>query len=237
MGVAKFKLKWRSVFNALRRLYKDPNDLEAVFIVFDNLSDKAFRRQYERFRKTATGSRVITTSESLVDSLSDMGRLQSMPVGSLGNGYAKFLGSVGYTASQFSDDTKGKAERPSDLGLNAYIKWVRDQHDLTHEVTGYDRTQLGEVLLLWFLHGNATNLGYAVMAIPMALTHAVKKGWGVFPVVWEAYWHGRKARWFGGMDWPAMLELQVEDVRVDMEVREPVRYKALRDKLRKQKGK
>ena len=91
MDITKFKLKWLKVGGALRRLYKNPNDLEAVFIIFNWLSTRSVRKQYERFRRTPVGSRVIVNNESLVSLLDDVKRLQAMPVGSLGNEYAKFL--------------------------------------------------------------------------------------------------------------------------------------------------
>ena len=34
LDLKKIKSRWRSVFGAMRRLYKNPNDLEAAFIHF-----------------------------------------------------------------------------------------------------------------------------------------------------------------------------------------------------------
>ena len=237
MGVAKFKLKWRSVFNALRRLYKNPDDLAAAFVLFNWLSTKSVRKQHKLFRSTDLGSRVISNKESLVNVLDDVDRLQAMPIGSLGNEYSKFLIETGRSTAQFAGDTKGKGEKPSESEFNTYIKWYRDQHDLTHTVTGYERNPFGEVVLLWFLHGNFANLGIIAMTIPMTITHARKKGWGVFSASFEAYWHGRKSQWLAGIDWPALLGQPLEVVQQSIGVRQPTKYKAMMDRLRKQKGK
>jgi len=226
---------WRRAGGALRRLYKNPNDLEAVFIIFNWLSSRSVRKQYERFRNTPVGSRIIENDESLVSVLDDVERLQSMPVGSLGNEYAKFLVESGQSTSQFVGDTKRKGEKPSDAGFNTYIKWYRDQHDLTHTVTGYERNPFSEVILLWFVQGNFANLGMSVMTIPMTITHARKKRWGVFAASFEAYMNGRKAQWLAGMDWPALLEMPLTDVKSSMQIRTPVKYQKLMFNLRASK--
>lgn len=232
MGIAKFKLKWREVSGALRRLYKNPDDLEAAFVLFNWLSSASVRKQYDVFRRTPLGSRVIVGRESLVNVLDDVDRLRAMPAGSLGNEYSKFLVETGRSTAQFAGDTKGKGEKPSESGFNTYIKWYRDQHDLTHTVTGYERNPFGEVVLLWFLHGNFANLGIIAMTIPMTITHARKKGWRVYPAAFEAYWHGRKSEWLAGIDWPVLLDQPLEVVQQSIGVRQPTKYKALMTKLR-----
>jgi ubiquinone biosynthesis protein COQ4 len=235
LDITKFKLKWLKVGGALRRLYKNPNDLEAVFIIFNWLSTRSVRKQYERFRRTPVGSRVIVNNESLVSLLDDVKRLQAMPVGSLGNEYAKFLVESGQSTEQFVGDTKNKGEKPSESGFNTYIKWYRDQHDLTHTVTGYERNPFSEVILLWFVQGNFANFGMVVMTLPMTITHARKKGWGVFGVSFEAYMNGRKAQWLSGMDWPALLSMPLEDVKTSMNIEVPVKYQDLMFRLRQSK--
>lgn len=235
MDLKKIKNRWRSVFGAMRRLYKNPHDLEAAFIIFNWLSSRSVRKQYETFRRTPTGSRIIVNGESLIDVLDDVDKLKAMPIGSLGHEYSKFLVGTSRSTSQFADDTKNRGEKPSESAFNCYIQWYRDQHDLTHTVTGYERNPFGEVVLLWFLHGNFANFGIIAMTIPMTITHARKKGWGVFPASFEAYMNGRKAQWLAGMDWPAMLEMPLIDVKSSMKVRKPVKYQELMFSLRSSK--
>lgn len=235
MALTKTRKKWRRVFEAMRRLYKDPNDLEAAFIVFNWLSSRSVRKQHERFRRTPVGSRVIVNNESLVSVLDDVERLQAMPAGSLGNEYSKFLVKTGRSTSQFAGDTKGKGEKPSESGFNTYIKWYRDQHDLTHTVTEYERNPFGEVVLLWFLHGNFANFGIIAMTIPMTITHARKKGWGVFGASFEAYMNGRRAEWLAGMDWPNLLDMPLRDVKKLVGAKTPDKYHNLMSSLRSAK--
>lgn len=236
MGLRKIKNQLRSVLGAMRRLYKNPNDLEAAFIVFNWLSSRSVRKQYETFRRTPIGSRIIDNDESLVGILDDVDKLKAMPVGSLGHEYSRFLVDTSRSTSQFADDTKKRGEKPSESAFNCYIRWYRDQHDLTHTVTGYERNPFGEVVLLWFLHGNFANFGIIAMTIPMTITHARKKGWGVFAASFEAYMNGRKAEWLAGMDWPALLEMPLIDVKSLMKIRSPIKYHELMYKLRASKS-
>ena len=67
------------------------------------------------------GSRIIENDESLVNVLDDADKLKSMPVGSLGNEYSKFLVESGQSTSQFADDTKTRGEKPSDSAFNAIL--------------------------------------------------------------------------------------------------------------------
>jgi len=235
LALRKMHTRWRRVFSAMRRLYKNPNDLEAAFVIFNWLSSGSVRKQYERFRNTELGSRVIMNSESLVHVLDDVDSLKAMPVGSLGREYSKFLVETNRSTSQFAGDTKGRGEKPSESGFNTYIKWYRDQHDLTHTVTDYERNPFGEVVLLWFLHGNFANFGIVAMTIPMTITHARKKGWGVFGASFEAYRHGRKAKWLAGADWPALLSMPLEDVKALIKIQDPVKYQDLMCRLRESK--
>ena len=74
------------------------------------------------------------------------------------------------------------------------------------------------------------------MTIPMTITHARKKGWGVFAASFEAYMNGRKAEWLAGMDWPALLEMPLIDVKSLMKIRSPIKYHELMYKLRASKS-
>ena len=73
------------------------------------------------------------------------------------------------------------------------------------------------------------------MTIPMTITHARKKGWGVFAASFEAYMNGRKAQWLAGMDWPALLEMPLTDVKSSMQISSPVKYQELMFSLRASK--
>ena len=85
-------------------------------------------------------------------------------------------------------------------------------------------------------HGNFANFGIVAMTIPMTITHARKKGWGVFGASFEAYRHGRKARWLAGTDWPSLLSTPLEDVKASINVEVPVKYQGLMLMLRESKG-
>lgn len=227
--------KWRKAFSALVHLFKNPYDLAAAFRVFNLLSSASVQKQYAAFKNLPLGQRVIAGNESLVTVLDNVELLKAMPVRSLGEEYSRFLIQTKRSTAQFAKETKGKGEKPSESEFNTYIKWYRDQHDLTHTVTEYERNSFGELTLLWFLHGNFANLGIVAMTIPMTLTQARHKGWRVFPVVFEAYMNGRKAKWYSGLDWPSLLETPLPVVQKDTRTQPPTRYKKFMAELRARK--
>ena len=47
--------------------------------------------------------------------------------------------------------------------------------------------------------------------------------------------NGRRADWLAGMDWPALLEMPLTDVKSSMQISSPVKYQELMFSLRASK--
>tara|TARA_R110002153_G_C13296919_1_gene495355 strand:- start:201 stop:911 length:711 start_codon:yes stop_codon:yes gene_type:complete len=232
MDMRKTYLKWLKIKTALQRLLKNPKDLEAVFIVLKWLSGRSMTKQYNKFKVSEIGKRIITEQNSLGAVLDNVTTLKNMPLDSLGEEYSKFLIATNKSSKQFAKDSKGQGEEVKDSDYKFFIKRARDQHDIHHTVAGYERNPFGEMVLLAFLHGNFTNLGMFALVVTMTIAQIKVKGWIVLPIVIEAFLNGRKADWFFGAGWETLLGQPLAEVRVDMQVREAVKYKAFMQKLR-----
>ena len=97
------------------------------------------------------------------------------------------------------------------------IRRIRDAHDLFHTLTGYDIDVNGEGGVLSFTFGQTGNKGWLALVFLnhlLALRVARFDGW---LVSFKGYLRGRRARHILSIrDWGRLLELPLEEVRVEL---------------------
>ena len=73
--------RWLEAFRAIRRLIANPDDTAQVFRVIRAFSDRSLNRQFERFRATPQGRRILAGESTLLERLSDRVALERLPQG------------------------------------------------------------------------------------------------------------------------------------------------------------
>jgi ubiquinone biosynthesis protein COQ4 len=208
---------------AVRRLLADPDDTAQVFAIFRAMRGKSGLRAFRRFASSPTGAQVIREKRHLLDTLSDRARLQALPHASFGRIYFDFTEQEQLRADGLVQASQSWETDPAPPDFELYRERMRDAHDLTHVLTGYGRDPLGEICLLAFMHAHNRNSGAALIVL-MSLKRMPRPA---RPAVFEAWRHGRKARWFQDQDFEALLPRALAQVRHDLAIADPGLYRAL----------
>lgn len=215
---------------AVRALVRNPDDTARVFDVIDALSGRSGARLYARFRRTATGARLLRERPDLLATLSDTRRLGALPDGSLGRAYAEFMAREQLSAGGLVEaSTAGGRELDPDLPEER--RWfgarLRDMHDLWHVATGYERDLVGEAALLAFTYAQTRNRGIGFIVAVAYWKAGREFGWAR-RVMRDAYRRGKRAAWLPEQDWEALLARPLDEVRRELGVGEPPVYEQVR---------
>ena len=114
------------------------------------LTGNSLFKQFQRFKKTATGQRILKHKIDLLDTLANRDALAQLPEGSVGREYLAFMTNEGITAEGLIEASENTYAELTDEDLIRYTMRTREMHDLWHVITGYGRDQLGEVCVVAF---------------------------------------------------------------------------------------
>jgi ubiquinone biosynthesis protein COQ4 len=211
----------------MKALLADPDDTQQVFVIVESLSGRSGERALRRFRRTATGRRVLGERRVLLRALRDRPALLALPEDSLGRAYMQFLDSEGISAEGLvAASETGSDQMEADLEL--FGERLRDMHDLWHVVTGYQGDLIGELSILSFTLAQTWNPGIGfIVAIGLVKVGEFKQQRARELVV-DAFRRGLRARWLPGVDWEALLALPLPEVRRRLQVGDPPSYEAIR---------
>lgn len=220
---------FREAGSAVRALMRDPNDVSQVFRIINALPGHAFERVVRRMKETETGRQILRGQLAVLAKLRDRDYLLSLPDGSLGREYRRFMDAEGLTADALveADDIAGWDGDQHSRELAHARDWLRDTHDLWHVVTGYQGDLLGEPALVAFqCVQNRWHPGFGFISLMVFL-----RG-GIFPgmrrIVLEGFWRGLRSGWLPGADWVALLPQPLDDVRRQLQIAPLTPYKPLR---------
>jgi ubiquinone biosynthesis protein COQ4 len=208
---------------AVRRLLADPDDTTQVFAIFRAMRGKSGLRAFRRFAASPTGAQIIREKRRLLDTLSDRGRLAALPEKSFGRCYFNFMEEEQLTADGLVAASQSWETDPVPAAVQLFRERMRDAHDLTHVLTGYGRDPLGEICLLAFMYAHTRNRGAALIVL-MSLARMPR---APRRAVFEAWRNGRKARWLQDRDFEALLPRPLDELRRELGIAEPVRYRAI----------
>jgi ubiquinone biosynthesis protein COQ4 len=213
-----------AALRAVRKLMRNGEDTQQVFLLIEALRGKSTLRQFARFRQTATGRAVLGENRRLLDRLSDRAGLAALPAGSLGRAYCDFMATENLSAEGLVEMSKiPRPPVPDDVTL--FRERNREMHDLLHVVTGYGRDPLGEACLVAFSYAQTGLKGFAVIAFYAARKIARSRpDQPVRRAVLEGYRLGRGAGWLPGADWEALLAEPVEAIRAQFAVKPATHY-------------
>ena len=205
---------------AVRRLLNNPDDTAQVFVIFRAMRGGSAQKTFRRFAASTTGAAILR-DRSLLAALEDSATLAGLPEGSVGRAYADFMVGQNLSADGLVQASQSWEQDTVPPEVNLFRERMRDAHDLNHVLTGYGRDPLGEICLLAFMYAHTGNLGMAMIVV-MGLTRVPK---AARPAVLEAWRHGRKARWFPGQDYEALLPRPLTVARRELSIADPVRYR------------
>ncbi|XP_008842198.1 ubiquinone biosynthesis protein COQ4 homolog, mitochondrial [Nannospalax galili] len=103
---------------------------------------KALRDQMKR---DPEGAQILQERPRISRSTLDLSKLQSLPEGSLGREYLRFL-----DVNRVSPDTRAPTRFVDDEELAYVIQRYREVHDMLHTLLGMPTNMLGEVVVKWF---------------------------------------------------------------------------------------
>lgn len=221
-------------YRAIRALFKNKEDTGQVFKIVEALKGNSMARRFEMFCADPVGRQVLSENRQLLDTLSNTAYLRSLPEGSFGRLYQKFLETEGLSAEGLVEASKESPQwdkRQAEIAT--FAARLRDSHDLHHVLTGYGRDPLGEISVLTFGYPHTRNRGIGVLILIGMLKSKkeMPRDIPVFSAIWEAYRNGKKAAWLLGVDWEAMLKLPLEEVRQKLNILTPAIYKSVQPRM------
>lgn len=214
---------------AMRALRKDPDDTAAAIRVIMALSGNSGRRDFERFRRTARGTRILREKTDLFEVLTDRERLEAMPPGSLGRAIIDWFKRENISTQGLalaSEAAREGENQKLDDAEELYRVRLRNLHDVFHVLAGYDRDLRGESAVLAFTLAQNYNRGIAYL-----VWNALREeGWNSpgGKLIRDGYRRGKRAKRLVEQDWEALFERPIDQVRRELGVGEPPVYDQLR---------
>jgi ubiquinone biosynthesis protein COQ4 len=220
---------------ALKNLLNDPQDTRQVALLTSALRGRSGQIQFQKFKSSPVGARILAEKRRLADTLDDHAFLATLPENTLGRRYLAFMAEENLSARGLKDVT---AEATTNLNLadenvQIFADRTRDLHDLYHVIAGYGRDEIGEICVLAFSYPQQRLRSYAVIAVFGALNFASLlarhriAGRGVFAAVRQAYRNGKTAAWLPGQDIESLLAEDLDILRQRLNIPAPDKYQAL----------
>lgn len=221
--------RWIEAFRAIRTLIRNPDDTSQVFRVIRAFSDRSLNRQFERFRATPQGRRILAGESTLLERLTDRDALKRLPLGSLGRTYAEFTRAEAISPKGLVEASLAAPPESPDMGLERrlFAARLRDSHDLWHVVTGYGRDLIGESALLAFTYRQTGNRGIGLI-VAAAYWQAGRGLPGGRAMIRGGYRRAARADWLPAADWESLLERPLAEVRQTLRIEPVERYAAVR---------
>lgn len=211
---------------AFRRLIADKEDTTQVFEITRALSGRSIRRGYDRMLRTLEGGRQAFFGQELAHQLDDPVWLARFGPGTVGAAYRAFREARGLTAEGLADEArKGAPQVDLQHPVIWYSRRLRDVHDVWHVLTGYDTDALGEACVVAFTYAQTGNVGFAL--IGWGAAREIQRENRAIPArraVFQAWRHGRAARWLPALDHDSLFAEPLETARTRLCIRPPTTY-------------
>jgi ubiquinone biosynthesis protein COQ4 len=218
------RLDFRKALAAVRALQANPEDTRQIFVIFRALRGKSGIKAWNRFRTSATGSRVLAERRVLLDRLSDRAGLAALPDGSVGRAYLAFMQAENLSADGLVMASQAWEQDTVSPEIELFRNRMRDSHDLTHILTGYGRDGLGELCLLAYMNRHSRNLGQ-LLIVAMSWSRMSKAARAAVVQAWR---NGARAlENFQLLDYEALLARPLDEVRRDLNILPPTRYQEI----------
>ena len=230
------KFRPLTAWRHMQRLIADKEDTEQVFHIIEALNGRSTLKDFERFVSSPSGREQLRKRVCLPPILDDHGPLHALPDGSVGRAYVDFMEREGLTAAGLVAESEKRPGTWRDYqdDLLWYGNRLRDTHDMMHILTGYGRDALGEAALLGFTHSQHGGPGVSFIAFMggRQIAKAAPRAARIRDVIREGRRHGKLARRIIEQDIESLLPRPLEEVRAELNIREPLLYKRAHEVIR-----
>src|SRR5580704_13363607 len=215
--------QWGVALKALRRLLNDKEDTGQVFEIMGALNGDSTAKNYRRLLETPNGGRLAYEHVELAPKLMDDAWLDTFAPGTVGAAYREFVRSENISAEGLAEISRARQSKVEQAHPHAWFgRRTRDSHDLWHILSGYHRDGLGEACLVAFSYAQTRSLGWALIAIGVALRSRQATG-----VIWQGYQRGKAAAWLAGEDYVQLMNEPLEAARRRLNITPPTLYDAI----------
>ncbi|MBS0332565.1 MAG: ubiquinone biosynthesis protein [Proteobacteria bacterium] len=200
------KLQWGHALRALRRLLNDKEDTGQVFEIMRALNGASTAKGYQRLLTTRDGGRLAYERLEFAQRLMDDAWLDSLPEGSVGAAYRRFIRAENLSAEGLAEISRqGQAQADEQHPYAWFGRRTRDVHDIWHILSGYHRDGLGEACLVAFSYAQTKGLGWALIALGAASRSRKSKQYPYVKAIWQGYRRGKAAKWLLGEDYERLM--------------------------------
>ncbi|XP_058380158.1 ubiquinone biosynthesis protein COQ4 homolog, mitochondrial [Diceros bicornis minor] len=123
----------------------NPYRHDMVAVLGETTGRRTLKVLRDQMRRDPEGSQILQERPRISLSTLDLGKLQSLPEGSLGREYLRFL-----DVNRVSPDTRAPTRFVDDEELAYVIQRYREVHDMLHTLLGMPTNILGEIVVKWF---------------------------------------------------------------------------------------
>lgn len=222
----------------MQKLLADKEDTEQVFEIIEALNGDSTLKDFDRFMSSEQGRIELQKRSYLPPILDNHEPLHAMDEGSLGKTYATFMEKEGLSAAGLVAESEKRpaAWREIKDDLLWYGNRLRDTHDMMHILTGYGRDALGEATLLGFTHSQHGGMGVRFISFMggREIAKTAPKDARIHDVLREGRRNGKAARRIIEQDIIALLPRQLDEVRRDLNINEPVLYRRALDIMQRE---
>uniref|UniRef100_A0A8C6SLM4 Ubiquinone biosynthesis protein COQ4 homolog, mitochondrial n=1 Tax=Neogobius melanostomus TaxID=47308 RepID=A0A8C6SLM4_9GOBI len=196
---------------------QDPYRHDMVAVLGETTGHLALVKLRDGMRNDPEGYAILTERPRIRLSTLDLNRMSSMPDGSFGREYIRFLDD-----NHVTPDSRADVKFVDDEELAYVMQRYREVHDFLHTLLGMPTNMLGEVAVKWF---EAANTGLPMCALgavlgPLRLkpSHLQTLFKSLGP--W-ALQNGRKARCILNVFYERRWEQSIEDLREELDIEPP----------------
>jgi ubiquinone biosynthesis protein COQ4 len=208
------KLDWMHALKSLRRLLNDKEDTGQVFEIMRALNGASTAKAYHRLLTTPQGGRIAYERPEFARKLMDDAWLDSLPEGSVGAAYRRFIRTENISAEGLIRISREGSKDVDEPHPYAWMgRRTRDVHDIWHILTGYHRDGLGEACLVAFSYAQTKGLGWALIALGAANRARGSKEYPYVKAIWQGYQRGKAAAWLLGQDYERLMAEPLEAAR------------------------
>ncbi|XP_026369866.2 ubiquinone biosynthesis protein COQ4 homolog, mitochondrial isoform X1 [Ursus arctos] len=123
----------------------NPYRHDMVAVLGETTGHRALKGLRDQMRKDPEGAEILQERPQISLSTLDLDKLRSLPEGSLGQEYLRFL-----DVNRVSPDTRAPTRFVDDEELAYVIQRYREVHDMLHTLLGMPTNILGEIVVKWF---------------------------------------------------------------------------------------
>lgn len=227
------KLDWMHALKSLRRLLNDKEDTGQVFEIMRALNGASTAKAYHRLLTTPQGGRIAYERPEFARQLMDDAWLDSLPDGSVGAAYRRFIRTENISAEGLIEISREGSKAVDEPHPYAWMgRRTRDVHDIWHILTGYHRDGLGEACLVAFSYAQTKGLGWALIAAGAANRVRGSKEHPYVKAIWQGYQRGKAAKWLLGQDYERLMAEPLDAARSRLGITPATIYDAIPSEVR-----